>query len=171
MKRWIYSNDHLTDHLTLDIQVYYYRTDIEGASILDVTDPAFQAFELDVLEACDIHDFQLIEDYSSPVKGSISHYYKYIKTNKEGTKLEVFLKIRVSDHAIDNDISRNISNYAKRDQDYINKEAKKYAQEHFNQPRGYRGRRIDIVFNDDNYTSYEAALRAIEDKLDQFDPE
>lgn len=70
--------------------MYYYRTDIEGASILDATDPAFQAFELDVLEACDIHDFQFIEDYSSPIKGSISRYYKYTKTDRKALSLKSF---------------------------------------------------------------------------------
>lgn len=166
MKRLVNSNE-----LNLDVTVHFYKDNVSAASILDINDPAFQDFELDILEACDIHDFELIDDKKSSVKGSASHYYTFIKTNQDGTKLKIYLKIRISDHEIGDDSRRSIPNYAKRDQDFVNRRAKEYAKENFNQPRGYRARRIDIVFNDENYTSYESALRAIEDKLDDFDPE
>lgn len=168
MKRVVDRNEEI---LKIDIVVHFYKDDIAAASVLNVSDPAFQSFELDVLEAFDIHRFELIEESKSSVPGSVSHYYIFVKTNEEGTRLKVYLKLRISDHQIGVDDRRNIPKYAKRDQDLVNKRAREYAQENFNQPRGYRARRIDIVFNDENYTSYESALRAIEDKLDDFDPE
>ena len=66
-----------------------------------------------------------------------------------------------------------ITIHKKRDLDYINKEAAKFAQEEFNQKRGYRPRQIDVIFDDmpEHFQSYEAALRHIEDKLEEFDPE
>lgn len=168
MKRFVNRNEEI---LEISVVIHFYKDDIAAASVLDISDPAFQSFELDVLEAFDIHRFELIEESNSSVPGSVSHYYTFVKTNEEGTKLKVYLKLRISDHQIGDDNRRNIPKYAKRDQDFVNRRAREYAQENFNQPRGYRARRIDIVLNDENYTSYESALRAIEDKLDDFDPE
>lgn len=155
--------------LTLNIEVIFYKDDIAAASVLDIANPDFQAFELDLLEMCEIYDFELVEDHASSNKDSLSHYYTYIRTNKDGTKLKVYLKIRISDHAIDDDSSRDIASYKKRDEAYVKNKAKEYAETHFSQPRGYRARRIDVIFNDQNYASYEQALRAIEKKLDEFD--
>ena len=155
----------------IDITVHFYKDDIAAASVLDSTNSDFRCFELDILEVCDMHDFELVDEKQSSTKDSASHYYTFVKLNEEGTRLIVYLKLRISDHTIDDDASRSIPQYAKRDQDFVNKLAKKYAEEHFGQPRGYRARRIDIVFNDEAYTSYESALRAIEEDLDRFDPE
>ena len=157
--------------IRFNIEVCFYKDDINAASILDISNPAFTSFELDVLEACDIHDFELIDQYTSNAKNSISHYYTYVKTNEDGTKLKIYLKIRISDHTIVNDNSRDIASYKKRDEAHVKNKAKEYAQQHFSQPRGYRARRLDIVFNDENYTSYESALKDIEKKLDEFDVE
>lgn len=165
MKSWINNSETV---LELNVDVHFYKDDIAAASILDINNPAFQDFELDILEACDIRGFELIDESKSSVAGSNSHYCTFVKTTEDGTRLKVYLKIRISDHEIGDDSRRDIPKYSKRDQDYVNKRAKQYAQENFGQPRGYRARRIDIVFNDDNYTSYESALRAIEDRLDDF---
>ena len=86
--------------------------------------------------------------------------------------MKVFLKIRISDHVVpDRERHGKMDTYKKRDEKYTKRTAKEFAKENFMQPRGYRARHIDIVFNDDNYTSYEKALQAIEARLDEFDPE
>lgn len=169
MRRLIYNNRSNDDRmLELEIEVNYFRDVISASSILDINDPAFLDFEADILEACEIHDFKLVDSYQSNDASSISQYYIFVKTNEDGSKLKVFLKLRISDHIPS---SRDSMSYDERDSRYVKQKAKEYAQEHFNQPRGYRARRINIVFNDDNYTSYEKALQAIESKLDEFDPE
>lgn len=173
MKRLVYRNDdNSTEVLELDIFVELAEDAVLGKSILDVDDPAFVDFEINIMSACDIHDFELIDEYASNNPNSLSKYYVYEKTNEEGTKLKVLLKIRVSDHTIpDRKASGKLTTYTKRDQRYMNHEAKKLATEKYGQSRGYRARHLNIVFNDENFTSYEAALRAIEGSLDDFDPE
>lgn len=159
--------------LELEVDIHYFKDYVEAASILDLNDPAFYDFEMDVLEACEIHDFKLEDSYKSNDPNSMSLYYIYVKTNEEGTRLKIFLKIRISDH---NPPSWKVGDtevvtYNDRDKAYMANQAKEYAEKHFKQPRGYRIRRINIVFNDEFYTSYGDALIAIEDELDRFDPE
>ena len=132
MKKMIVSSSNTNQELHIDVTVNFYRDYVEADSILNTKDPAFMDFEADILTACEIHDFQLQDHYTSNDTDSISQYYVYIKTNEDNTKLKVYLKI---------------------------------------QRRGYKARRIDVVFNDEHYTSYETALRDIENKLDEFDPE
>jgi len=132
MKKMIVSSSNTNQELHIDVTVNFYRDYVEADSILNTKDPAFMDFEADILTACEIHDFQLQDHYTSNDPDSISQYYVYIKTSEDNTKLKVYLKI---------------------------------------QRRGYKARRIDVVFNDEHYTSYETALRDIENKLDEFDPE
>lgn len=174
MKRLVYvsKRNRKSSMLELCVEVEYFRDAVEAASILNLTDPAFLDFEADILTACEIHDFELDDSYQSNEDNSVSQYYVYVKTTDDGSKLKVFLKIRISDHIPpDREIDGEMTTYDERDSKYVKQKAKDYAMTHFNQPRGYRARRINIIFNDDNYTSYEQALRAIESKLDEFDPE
>ena len=171
MKPLIYrSVNYPTELLELDVCVNLVDSSVEASSILDIDDPAFRDFEINILSACELHDFELEDSYASNSQDSISQYYIYVKTNEEGTKLKILLKIRVSDHVIpDAEIDGKLISYNERDRRYMNQQAQQYAKEHFNQSRGYRARHLDIVFNDDKFTSYEEALRAIEDNLDDFD--
>lgn len=172
MKKMIVSSSNTNQELHIDVTVNFYRDYVEADSILNTKDPAFMDFEADILTACEIHDFQLQDHYTSNDPDSISQYYVYIKTNEDNTKLKVYLKIRISDHVPeDKVIDDKLTSYAQRDAKYVKEKASRYAQENFNQRRGYRARRIDVVFNDEHYTSYETALRDIENKLDEFDPE
>lgn len=158
--------------LELEVEVTYFRDAVEAASILDINDPAFLDFEADIMTACELHDFELEDSYQSDDENSVSQYYVYVKTSPDGAKLKVFLKIRISDHIPPaREENSTLLTYDERDSKYTKQRAKEYAESHFNQPRGYRVRRINIIFNDDNYTSYEKALQAIESKLDEFDPE
>ena len=171
MKRLIYrSINYPTELLELDVYIELKENYVEASSILDINDPAFKDFEINVLSACELHDFELEDSYASDNKDSISQYYIYVKTNRDGTKLKVLLKIRVSDHVLDDrKLNGKLVTYNKRDLKYMNDQAKEYASKHFNQSRGYRARHLNIVFNDDLFTSYEDALRAIEESLDDFD--
>lgn len=172
MKIYRRINNNRESMLELEVDIRYFRDNIEADSILDISDPAFMDFEEDVLSACELHDFQLEDSYQSNDATSMSLYYIYVKLTPEGNKLKVFLKIRVSDHVPSaRYVDGKLVSYDRRDKAYTDDQARQYAKEHFNQPRGYRARRINIVFNDDNYQSYEAALQAIEERLDEFDPE
>lgn len=173
MRKLVYvSRRNNTSMLELEVDVIYFRDTVEASSILDINDPAFLDFEADIMSACELHDFELEDSYQSDDENSISQYYIYVKTDEDGSKLKVFLKIRISDHIPPMRAEHGeLLTYDERDSKYTKQKAKEYAEMHFNQPRGYRIRRINIIFNDDNYTSYEKALQAIESKLDEFDPE
>lgn len=173
MKRWIHSistHNANTDFLEIAVDIFYSKP-VEASSILDLNDSAFYDFEANLLTACEIHDFELEDSYQSNRKDSSSLYYIYTKTNEEGTKLRVFLKIRVSDHEVPDNLASRGSTYKQRDIKHIKEEASKLAREKYNQKRGYVGRRLDIVFDDNHYSSYEDALQDIEKLLDKFDPE
>lgn len=173
MKRWIHRSVNYNEQMIeFDIFVELDPRDIKGASMMDLNDPAFYDFESNILNVCEMHDFELEDSYESSSPDSISQYYVYVKTNPEGTRLKVYLRIRVSDHVVPDRIERGkISTHKQRSKKFTNDQAREYAQEKFNQARGYRARDINIVMNDEFYTSYESALRDIEKSLDEFDPE
>lgn len=174
MKRLIYSNTETEELLLdLDVEVVISGTILSSEEIpYDFQDSAFYAFESDILNACEIHGFELQDSYVSNRNGSNSQYYVYIKTNEDGTKLKIFLKIRISDHSVpDKVIKGKNTTYKQRDSRYVKDKVAKFAKETFNQTRGYKMRTLDIVFDDMHFRSYESALRHIENKLDEFDPE
>lgn len=174
MKRWIHSSslyNENTDLLDIEVSILYDLVPVDGATILDLASEEFFDFEQSLLMVLDMHDFELEDSYQSDRTGSVSRYYILTKTNEEGTKLRVFVKLRVSDHAVG--ARRKNGKYTthnQRDMEHIKKEAKKLAYEKYGQTRGYAPRRLDIIFDDQHYQSYERALRAIEQSLDEFDP-
>lgn len=175
MKRMIrYSSTYndKTELLEFEIEISYMNEAINSSTIMDLKDSRFYDFEAEVLAACEIHDFELEDSYQSNRVGSVSQYYIFTKTNAEGTKLRVFLKIRISDHeAPGREIDGKFATQNKLSTENLHKIAKEHAETHYNQHRGYRARLIDIVLNDEHFTSYESALQEIEDRLDEFDPE
>ena len=172
LKRYIHRSVNYNELLLeLEIEVNV-ESSINCSSILDVNDPAFFDFESSILGAFELHDFELIDSYKSEYPDSLSQYYVYAKTNSEGTKLKIFLKVRVSDHIVPDRLIRGeLSKHKDKDLSYTYQEAKNYASDKYNQKRGFKARPLDIIFNDDHYISYEQALRAVEDKLDEFDSE
>jgi len=161
-----------TSLLEIEIDILYLdeSSQISASTILDLKDSSFFDFESNVMLACEVRDYELEDSYQSSVEGSVSQYYIYTKTNEDGTKLRVFLKIRVSDHlAPDRTFHGRRISQKELSTNYVKEQSKKYAESNFNQKRGYRPRLIDIVFDDEHYTSYEKALRDIEDRLDEFD--
>ena len=173
MKRYIkYTSTHnkSTELLEIDVDVHIYSDTVSAASILDLNDSEFFAFESDILENCEIRGYQLEDAYQSHVENSVSQYYIYSKTNEEGTKLRVLVKIRVSDHeSPDRQFKGRTVPSGKLAHEYVHDKARELAQDRFHQTSGYRPRTIDIVFDDEHFTSYESALRQIESKLDEFD--
>ena len=87
MKRLIYSNTKTEELLLdLDVEVVVSGTILSSEEIpYDFQDSAFYAFESDILNACEIHGFELQDSYASNRNGSNSQYYVYIKTNEDGT--------------------------------------------------------------------------------------
>lgn len=175
MKRWIHAttlyNDN-TDLLEIDVTVLYDIVPIKGNTILDINDSEFFDFEQNLLLVLSVHDFELEDAYESNRSDSSSRYYILTKSNKAGTKLRVFVKLRVSDHSVDARYKNgNLITHKKRDIEHIKKEAQKLAYTKYGQTRGYAPRRIDIIFDDEHYRSYEKALQAIEKQLEEFDPE
>ena len=175
MKRMIrYSSTYNqnTELLELEVEISYINEAINSSTILDLKDSRFYDFESEVLAACEIRDFVLEDSYQSNREGSVSQYYIFTKTNPEGTKLRVFLKIRISDHeAPGREIGGKFTTQKKLATENLHKISKEYAESNYNQHRGYKARLIDIVLNDEHFTSYEQALQEIEDRLDEFDPE
>lgn len=175
MRRWIHAksiyNDN-TDLLEISVDIRYDLVRLDSSSILNLDDPEFTDFEDSLLLILDSHDFDLEDCYASNRPNSLSKYYILTKTNEEGTRLRVFVKLRVSDHAVGAKIrDGKLITHKKRDLEHIKNEAKKLAYEKYGQVRGYAPRRMDIIFDDQHYRSYEKALQAIEKQLDEFDPE
>lgn len=175
MKRWVHTtstyNDN-TDFLEINISVIYDIVPVEGSTILDLADTEFFDFEQNLLLILDTHDFELEDAYDSNRSDSVSKYYILTKTNEEGTRLRVFVKLRVSDHAVDvRYVDGKPLTHKRRDIEHIKKEAQKLAYEKYGQTRGYAPRRLDIIFDDKHYQSYEKALQAVEKQLEEFDPE
>lgn len=170
MKRYIGKIRQNEELLEMEIDVTLYDAIIYSGTILDLDDPEYLDFESNVLTAFEIHGFELDNYYTSNNKNSASQYYIFTKTNEEGTKLQVLVKLRVSDHTNEGrKVGEVYKSSRKLSQGYVKKLAKDIAEERYGQTRGYRGREIDIVFDDNHYTSFEKALRAIEDRLDEFD--
>lgn len=169
MKRYL-STRTKDQLLELIVDISYVGCAVEANSKYDLQSSGFYSFESNLLDDLEIRDFEIIDSYESDNEGSNSRYYIAVKTTEDGTKLRIFLKIRVSDHEVEDD-RRNgkFSTFSQRDSKYVSNQAKEYAQQRFSQKRGYRSRRLDIVFDDTHYTSFESALRDIEDKLDEFD--
>lgn len=172
MKKWVHATstyNENTELFEIDIFVHYIEDRVHSNSILDVHDSEFADFEGSLLDILDMYDYNLEDAYVSN-KNTNSRYYILTKTNEGGTRLRVFVKLRVSDHEVPDRVKYGqLDKYKQRDRDYINKEAKQFAEQQYGQIRGYRPRRIEIIFNDEHYTSYEQALRAIQEALDQFD--
>lgn len=160
-----------TELLTIDIEVVRGSSVVNGSINLDRYDPDFDYFETNMMLAFDVRDFDLEDAYESNVKGSSSKYYIYTKIDPVGQRLKVFVKLRISDHVAP-DRKKNGERISQKELsvDHVKEEAAKYAREHFNQRRGYKPRLIDIIFDDEHFTSYEKALCEIEDRLDEFDP-
>lgn len=158
-----------TQYLELYIEVVGDVCNLYSGTILDVASSEFSDFETNILDACDIRGYQLEDSYVSNVENSISHYYIYSKV-ENGVRLKVLVKIRVSDHkAPDRVIHDQAVSSQELSSMHVKNLAKEIAKERYNQDRGYRPRNIDIIFDDDHYTSYESALRDIEHRLDEFD--
>ena len=162
MKRYIrYTSTHnkLTELLELEVDVYMCSDPVSAASVLDLNDSEFFAFESDILENCEMRGYQLEDSYQI-----------YSKTNEDGTRLRVLVKIRVSDHeSPDRQFKGRTVPSGRLAYDHVHERARELAKARFNQTSGYRPRFIDIVFDDEHFNSYEDALRQIEAKLDEFD--
>lgn len=169
MKRLYRSSQSDDSLLEIDICVYQSEEAIENGSIMNVDKCKFHDFEADILDMFEQRDYELEDEFGSPVKGSNSHYYIYTKV-ENGVKLKVLVKLRLSDHCIPDRFIRG-KQVSQKDSSakYTKELAKSIAKDKYNQTRGYRSRNIDIVFNDKHYTSYEDALRDIEASLDEFD--
>ena len=175
MKRLVYSKstyNENTDFLEIEIDVTYSLVTLQCSSLMDINDPEFHEFEDSLLDILDMHDFNLEDAYQSDRKSSISQYYILTKTNEEGTRLRVFVKLRVSDHVVGTKTFRGKeTTYRQRDDKYIHDEARQFAKDHFNQSRGYKPRHIEIILDGEHCSSYEEALTRIETRLEEFDPE
>ena len=134
-----YNDD--TEFVEIEVNMYRSRDDLaEAASVLDSNDLEFFDFEGSLLAVLAMHDFELEDAYQHNKPNRVIQYYILSKTNSEGTRLRMFVKLQVSEHA----------------------EADRTCP-----------RQIDAILNDipEHFQSYEKALRHIEDKLEEFDPE
>ena len=165
-------NSDKAELLKLSVEVIFDKEEIAASSILDINDSAYFDFKEAILMACGLRDFELVESYQSDIDNSISQYYIYTKTDPEGVKLKIIVEIRISDHpAPGRDIHGQFVSQQELRNNYLKQKAKRIAEEKYGQKRGFKWRAIDIIFNDDHFTSYEDALREIENRLDEFDPE
>lgn len=173
MKRWIHATSTYNDNtelLEIDVFIHYVETEVQSNSILDIYDSEFADFEGSLLDILDMYDYNLEDAYTSNRLNSNSKYYILTKTSEDGIRLRVFVKLRISDHEVPDRVKYGkLDKSKRRDSSHIKKEAKDFAKDRYGQIRGYRPRRIEIIFNDEHYTSYEEALRAIQEALDQFD--
>lgn len=105
---------------------------------------AYRDFEDSVLDTFVFRGYDLEESHVTGTEDSKTQYHTYVKI-EEDIELKITVILRVSD------------------------DFKRLTQECNNQKRSDKVRNIYIIFNDDKFTSYEAALRCIEATLEEFE--
>lgn len=153
------------------IEIYPLDTDIYGSeSILDTQSHEYQNFLDNLYGIFDRYDFELYDSHkSSYIKnGSQSEYFDFVKFDDKGNTIKIMVEVRTSDHEI-----RNKSNTdAKKSGDKVhirnlNERAAKISDE-LGIPRIPVVRFVNIVFDGENYTSYDVALSHIEMRVRQI---
>ena len=137
-------------------------------SSIDIDSSEFNSFETEVFGAFLLHGYELESCHDHESDSGHSYYYVYTKVEND-IKLKMIVELRLSDHpANDRMIKGKLVPNKKSAEAHLKKLAQELATK-YGQTRGYRYRRIDIIFDDNHYTSYEEALREIENKLDSYE--
>lgn len=170
MKRKIIANKTYSAVLRLDVEVVGNFGILNASSIMDKNSTEFQEFEMSIMLMLDQYGFELKDSHESNVLGSQSMYYTYAKV-ENNVDLKVVLVLRISDHPLSDTITKTGNTKKSGKQkflEYAKSEAKKIADE-YAQKRGYKIRPVMIIFDDNNYSSYELALNDIQNKIEEFD--
>lgn len=172
MKRYISSKYNLSELYEFNIDIVESNSEVSAESILDTASPEYFDFETSVLDIFEMHEFNLEDAYQSNNDNSVSQYYIYTKLTDDGTKLRILVKLRISDHDVpDRTFRSGTASGRQLAESHTKHLAENIAKTKYNQSRGYRPRTLDIIFDDNHFVSYESALRYLEDRLDEIDPE
>ena len=169
MFRYIRSSNTYTPDI-LDIDIYIDKAtccvvDSAKDTILNYSDSAFRDFETNIYEFITAFGFTL---ESETHREDNSHYYIY-EYNLKDRKLLLRVRLRLSDHyADDREIRGKSYNSERMSEHNLQDQTKTDAKAKYGERARYGSRVINIVFNGENFTSYDYAQIAIEDTIADF---
>ena len=153
--------------LTWDIDIFPQEEIITSATILDTKSNEYQSFIQSMVMQFMDYGYELYNDpdYTHESNnGSKSWYYTFLKIENQ-VEIRVVVNVRVSDHP---NKDKPWGSARDRRNKYVDKSSDKLAAEYKSNPKPMRIP-VDIIFNDDNYTSYYGAMFALHDQLENLE--
>lgn len=166
MKRWAHSVKDVIE-IEWDIDIFPKSNEIQSSTILNTKSNEYQAFIEGMVTAFDDAGYELYNDPSythQSNKGSDSWYYTFLKIENQ-VEIRVVVNIRISDHY---NPDKPWGTAEQLRQKYTMKVRDALEQEYQVKPKPMKVP-VNIIFNDDNYTSYMDALFGIRDKIDDIE--
>lgn len=165
MKRWIHSKTLIEEEWT--IEIYPKDESIQSSTILDTQSNEYQSFIRGMVVAFKDAGYDLYNDpeYTHESnKGSQSWYYTFLRVENL-VEIRVVVNVRVSDHS---NKDKPWGTAKELREAYVDKMGDALAAEYETAPRPLKVP-VEIVFNDDGYTSYTRALFAVRDQIDDIE--
>ena len=165
MKRWNHSKRDIIE-IEWDIEIFP-KEDISASTILDTRSNEYQSFIKGMVMSFEDSGYELYNDPTythQSNKGSDSWYYTFLRI-ENGTEIRVIVNVRVSDHA---NPDKPWGTADERRNRYVSRIRDELAKEYEVKKKPMRVP-VDIIFNDENYTSYTDALFGIYDKLEDIE--
>ena len=161
MKLWIRSK--ILFEYEWDIEIEPREETVVAGSILDTQSNEYQSFIEGMIDNFAEWGYELYNDpeYTHKSnKGSDSWYYTFIKV-EDLVEIRIVVNVRISDHA-NKDTRRSTAD--ERRSRYVDKISDELASEFGSSPRPMRVP-INIIFDDNHFTSYSGALFQLYDNL------
>lgn len=165
MKKWVHNK--VIFEYEWDIDIYPQDPNVLGSSILQTKSNEYPSFVKGMVMAFEDHGYELYNDPSythQSNQGSDSWYYTFLRV-EEYVEIRVVVNVRISDHL---NPDKPWGTATERRQKYVTKVRDTLEQEYQVAKKPMRVP-IEIIFNDDNFTSYYEALFEIKDKLEDIE--
>lgn len=165
MKKWVHTKRDIIE-ITWDIDIFPQDL-IEGASILDTRSNEYQSFIKGMVMAFEDAGYEL---YNDPIythqsnKGSDSWYYTFLRV-ENFVEIRIVVNVRISDHP---NKDRPWGTADDRRHKYLSK-VRDELQDTYQVSKKPMRVPVEIIFDDDNLTSYTEALFLIHDKLEDVE--
>lgn len=150
-----------------DIDICPQTSSIASSTILDTRSNEYQSFIEGLIDNFETYGYELYNDPEYTHRsnfGSDSWYYTFLKV-EDYVEIRIVVNVRISDH---DNVDRLHRTAAQRRSSYVNKIGDELADEFKTNPKPLKVP-INIVFNDNNFTSYTQALFAVHDQLEDIE--
>lgn len=161
MKRWIHSKTIIQEEW--NIEICPEDAAINSSTILDTKSNEYQAFIKGMIVAFMDNGYELYNDpdYTHESnKHSQSWYYTFLKI-EDLVEIRVVVNVRISDHS---NKDKPWGTAKELRENYVNSIGDKLADEFETNVKPLKVP-VEIIFNDDEFTSYTKALFAIHDQI------